>query len=172
VIVTAENGKARVDPLIQTPKAEMSPEFSPDGRWLLYTSDVTGRNEVYVRAYPGSGEVVPVSAEGGDSPAWHPNGREIFFASRPDPTGKYRMLAVAFTPGSPPTIGHPSELFSYDPGALRMACVPSRCYDVAPDGQRFYAVQSVTSPPPRVVTHINLIQNWFAELKAKVPTGR
>jgi len=46
-----------------------------------------------------------------------------------------------------------------------------RCYDVAPDGQRFYARQARNPPPPPVVTHINLIQNWFEELKAKVPAS-
>ena len=47
-----------------------------------------------------------------------------------------------------------------------------RCYDVAPDGQHFYAMQAQNPPPPPMVTHINLIQNWFEELKAKVPGGQ
>jgi serine/threonine-protein kinase len=170
VIVTVENGKARVDPLNQTPKVdERWPEFSPDGHWLLYASNVTGRDEVYVRPYPGPGGTVPVSVEGGNTPVWHPSGREISFVSRPDPVGKRRMMAVAFTPGSPPDVGHPTELFNFDPRELRVACMPIRCYDVTPDGQRFYAVQVETRPTSPVVTHINLILNWFEELKAKVP---
>jgi hypothetical protein len=82
------------------------------------------------------------------------------------------MMAVAFTPGSPPTIGRPTELFRFHNRDLHVACAPVRCYDVAADGQRFYAVQNVTPTPLPPVTHINLIQNWFEELKAKVPTGR
>jgi hypothetical protein len=81
------------------------------------------------------------------------------------------MMAVDFEPGSRPRIGHPRSLFEFDPRDLALACTPLRCYDVAPDGQRFYARQARNPPPPPVVTHINLVQNWFEELKAKVPTS-
>jgi Tol biopolymer transport system component len=173
VIVTVENGIARVEPLLQTPNNEQQPQLSRDGRWLLYPSNVSGQFEIYVRATPGSDAPVPVSTDSGFNAAWHPNGREILFvALRRDPAGKYPMMAAAFTPGSPPTIGRPRELFRFDNGDLPMACTPFRCYDVAPDGQRFYAVQSVASPPVPPVTHINLIQNWFEELKAKVSVKR
>jgi eukaryotic-like serine/threonine-protein kinase len=172
VVVTVENDTARVEPLIQTPDNEGWPEFSPDGHWLLYASDRTGRNEVYVRAYPGSGASEPVSLEGGSNPAWHPNGREIFFVGRAGPDGKNRMMAATFTPGSPPKIGRPESLFLFDPLDLPINCGWVRCYDVAADGQRFYATQRVPTPPAPPVTHINLIENWFEELKAKVPVKR
>jgi len=110
---------------------------------------------------------------GSCSPVWHPSGREIFFTGREDPAGNDRMMSAAFPPGSPPLIGHPTELFSFNQRDLRLISCPGHAgYNVAPDGQRFYAVQYVTPPPPPVVTHINLIMNWFEELKAKVPTGR
>jgi hypothetical protein len=51
------------------------------------------------------------------------------------------------------------------------ACEPLRCYDTAPDGQRFFTVQRRPAPPQPPVTHVNLIQNWFEELKARVPTS-
>jgi len=172
VLLTVESGKARVEPLFQTPQTVQSMEFSPDGHWLAYGSAVTGREEIYVRPYPGPGGAVPVSIDGGRSPAWHPtSGREIFFLSVPDPSGRRRMMAAAFTPGSPPAIGRPTELFGFDPADLLMACEGVRCFDVAADGQRFYTVQRVTPFPPPVVTHISLIQNWSEELKAKVPGG-
>ena len=167
--VAVEPGQARVQPLIETPNTELWPEVSPDGGWLVYGSNVSGRLEVYVRPYPGPRPAEPVSVEGGWSPAWHPSGRELFFVSLPDPAGKRRMMAVQFAPGSPPRIGRPRPLFAFDNRDLYLACGPVRCYDVAPDGQRFYAVQYRTPPPPPVVTHINLIENWFEELKAKVP---
>ena len=170
--VTVENGQTHVQPLIQTIHSEAWPEFSPDGRWLAYGSDVSGRNEVYVRPYPGHGTTELVSVEGGDNPAWHPGGRELFYLSLPDPAGKRRMMAVTFTPGSPPRIGHPRPLFSFDNREVALRCFPVRCYDVAPDGQRFYATGAETPPPPPVVTHINLIQNWLEELKQKVPPAR
>ncbi len=171
VTVTVENGTVRVDPLPQTPDiTEQWPEVSPDGHWLVYGSNQSRRDEVYVRPYPGPGAPTPVSVEGGTDPAWHPtSGREIFFVSPADPSGRQRMMVVTFTPGSPPVIGRPTELFSFDPRDLRMACMPGRCHDVAADGQRFYARQAVPTPPGPPVTHINLIQNWFEELRAKVP---
>jgi hypothetical protein len=148
------------------------PTFSPDGRWLAYGSDVSGRNEVYVRPYPGPGPAEQVSLEGGRDPAWHPNGRELFYVGPLDGAGKRRIMAVEFAPGSPPRIGTPRRLFEFDPRDLNFGCTPLRCYDVAPDGQRFYVTQTRPAPPPPVVTHINLIQNWLEGLKAKVPTGR
>jgi len=188
VMVAVENGQAPVRPLIETPQNEGWAELSPDGRWLAYASDVSGRFEVYVRPYPGSGATVSVSAEGGRSPAWNRNGRELFFVSLFDPAGAgtQRMMAVDVAPGSPPPfgsahgglsavegprIGRPRTLFESDWRDLTFDCFPARCYDVAPDGQRFYATQRAAPPLPPVVTHISLIQNWFEDLKAKVPTG-
>jgi len=187
VMVSVEDGQARVQPLIDTPHTEGWAEFSPDGRWLANASDVSGRFEVYLRPYPGPGATEPVSVDGGRCPAWNRNGRELFFLSLPDPAGTQRMMAVDVAPGSPPPLGsahgglsrvegpridRPRTLFEFD--SLRdlvFDCSPSRCYDVALDGQRFYATQRAAPPPPPVVTHINLIQNWFEELKAKVPTS-
>jgi eukaryotic-like serine/threonine-protein kinase len=169
---TLEDGLVSVQPYTQTPQTEQWPEFSPDGRWLAYGSNVSGRDEVYVRPYPGPGAAALVSIEGGQSPAWHPNGRELFFLSRGDQAGKRWMMAASFEPGLPPALGVPRRLFEFDPRDALFASVSVRCYDVAPDGQRFYVVQ--TGPTPRVppVTHINLIQNWAEELKATVPVKR
>ena len=172
VNVTVAQGTSSVQPLIETPSTESWPEISPDGRWLAYGSNVSGRMEVYVGPYSGPGPAEPVSVEGGWSPAWHPTGREIFFVSLPDPAGKRRMMAVDFSAGSPPRIGRPRMLFEFDPAALRLACTAVRCYDVAADGQRFYAVYTRTPPTAPVITHINLVEHWFEELKAKVPAGR
>jgi serine/threonine-protein kinase len=183
VMVSVEDGQARVQPLIETSHTEAWAEFSPDGRWLAYASNVSGRFEVYLRPYPGPGRAEPVSLEGADSPAWHPNGSELFFVSAGDSSasaqnaaGKPRMMAVEFAPGSLPHIGRPRPLFEFDNTDLTFSCIQGRCYDVARDGQRFYAVGSprdLTYPLPPVVTHIDLIENWFGELNAKAPaTGQ
>jgi len=82
-----------------------------------------------------------------------------------------QMMAVEFIPGSPPRIGTPRRLFDHA-GALGLSGAPVRSYDVAPDGQRFYTFQMQMPQPPLAVTQINLIENWFEELKAKVPTRR
>jgi hypothetical protein len=82
------------------------------------------------------------------------------------------MMAVDFVPGSPPRIGRPRTLFEFDDRAFNFYCKPLRCFDVSPDGQRFYGVRTPTPQPPPVVTHVTLIQNWFEELKLKVPAGK
>ncbi|WP_110169560.1 hypothetical protein [Luteitalea pratensis] len=66
----------------------------------------------------------------------------------------------------------PRTLFRFDPANLGIACVPLRCYDISPDGRRFYAVQRRPRQPPPPVTHVGLITNWFEELQAKVPSRR
>jgi serine/threonine-protein kinase len=172
MVGTMQHGRATVQPLTQTPATEQGPELSLDGHWLAYGSDVSGRFEVYVQPYPGPGPRVQVSIDGGQSPAWHPNGHELFYTTLLDPAGKRRMMAIEFEAGTPPRIGTPRPLFDYDPRDLSLAAWPVRGFDVAPDGQRFYVVQTRTSPPPPVVTHINVVLNWFDELKAKVPPGR
>jgi Tol biopolymer transport system component len=174
VLVTLGDGQARVQPLIETPHREDCGQFSPDGRWLAYASNETGRTEVYVQPYPGPGERKPVSIEGGWNPAWNPNGRELFFLSLTE-GGKRRMMAVDFvglSAGEGPRIGRPRMLFEFQNAEFNYACEPNRCYDVAPDGQRFYVVQTPTPQSPPAMTHINLIQNWLEELKAKVPAQR
>jgi eukaryotic-like serine/threonine-protein kinase len=170
-LATLDDGRATVEPNTQTPQTEQWPAFSPDGRWLTYGSNVSGRSEVYVRPYPGPGPAQLVSIEGGRDPAWHPNGRELSFLGR-DPAGKRWMMAVSVEPGLPPALGTPRRLFEFDQQELGFVCTPVRCYDVAPDGQRFYVTQTIPAPRSPPVTHINLVLNWFEELKAKVPVQR
>ena len=114
----------------------------------------------------------PVSLAGGEEARWNPNGKELFFLSPQNMAGRQAMMAVEFQAGSPPRIGRPKLLFEFDPNDLLLVCDPVRCYDVAPGGQHFFAVQRRPGPPTQPVTHVSLIQNWFEELKAKVPTTR
>ena len=79
------------------------------------------------------------------------------------------MMAVASSPGRQPRSGTPRSSSSSTRTTFRGLRTPVRCYDVAADGQRFFIVQDDACHPRRAVTHINLIQNWFEELKAKVP---
>jgi Tol biopolymer transport system component len=148
---------------------ESNPAWSPNGHWIAFHSNATGRNEVYVRPYPGPGPATLVSTRGGLAPAWNPNGRELFYGE-PDsvPTQPDRMMSVDLT--TPRAPGQPVALFPFTPD-LRMTCNPTNCYSVAPDGRRFFAVRMVpqASDP---VTHISLILNWFEDVIAKVPPGR
>ena len=116
-------------------------------------------------AWPGAARIGRWRSES----AWHHNGRELFFLGPRDEAGKRWMMAVEFSPGvKEPRIGRPRPLFPFDPGELLFGGDPLRAYDVSPDGLRFYAARQSTRSSPPVVTHINLILNWFEELKAKV----
>ena len=97
--------------------------------------------------------------------------RELFFLTLPDSTGRRSMMAVDFAPGETPTAGRPRHLFAFDPKLQSLFCTPVRCFSVSADGKRFFCLQSVPAAPLPPVTHMNLIQNWFEELKAKVPAG-
>lgn len=78
------------------------------------------------------------------------------------------MLAVDVALGSPPRVGQPRRLFTFDERELHLACSPVRCYDVDPDGERFFGTQAVDAPPVPEVTHVELVLNWFEELRTRV----
>jgi eukaryotic-like serine/threonine-protein kinase len=170
VIASLANNPGTVELLGKTTDVENWPDLSPDGRWLAYGSNASGQGfDVYIRPYPGPGASTRVSVDGGASPAWDPSGSELFYISPTDGAGNRRMMVVPFLRGAPPRLGTPRVLFEFDPRKLGFGCVPVRCYDVAPGGERFYVTQSADRPAPPVVSHINLVLNWFEELKAKAP---
>jgi hypothetical protein len=95
---------------------------------------------------------------------------ELFFLTTPDlASGRFSIMAATFEAGSPPRLGRARPLFQFDLRELVLACAPVRCYDVASDGKRFYGVKALKMPVAPVVTHVSIVQNWFEELKAKVP---
>jgi serine/threonine-protein kinase len=144
-----------------------SAEFSPDGRLIAYTAEDAGTMQVYVQPYPGPGTRLQVSTRGGHNPAWNPKGGELFFLSEPaSPPQRMMVVSIHATPTL--TVSPPRPLFDLSGTALENgSCWPTRCYDVAPDGQHFFAVvypASGTAPP---ATHINLVLNWLDEVKEK-----
>jgi Tol biopolymer transport system component len=151
----------KVQTFLQTPFNEAAPEFSPDGRWLAYSSDESGRREVYVQPYPGPGRKWQISAEGGNEPVWNRNGREIFYRSGD------RMMAVDITTQQSFSAGRPKMLFE---GRYQPTPVQRANYDVSPDGQRFLMVKP-TAAQEAAPTQINVVLNWTEELKRRVPAG-
>ncbi len=145
-------GDRKPRPMLQTPFNESDAKFSPDGRWVAYVSDETGRNEVYVQAYPGPGGKSQISTEGGTEPAWARSGRELFYRNGD------KMMAVTLETKPGFTAGTPRLLFQgqYEP-----------TYDVAPDGQRFLMIKAGAQGAAPV--QLQLVLNWFEELKRRVP---
>jgi Tol biopolymer transport system component/predicted Ser/Thr protein kinase len=151
----------KAEPFLRTPANEGAPQFSPDGHWLAYVSDQSGRNEVYVQPYPGPGGKWQISTEGGAEPAWNRNGRELFYRSGD------KMMAVDIAMQSGFAAGKPKMLFE---GAYVASPLTFSNYDVSPDGQRFLMLKPVEQAEA-APTQIVVVQNWFEELKQKVPVG-
>jgi hypothetical protein len=133
----------------------MSPQISPDGKWLAFSSDESGRPEIYVSPFPGPGGKIAISTEGGTEPHWSRDGRELFY--RQDD----RMMAVAITPGSLLTASSPRMLFE---GRYQVSDTNSGGYDVGPDG-RFLMVQPTVAEQP--ATEFNIVLGWFDEVKTR-----
>jgi Tol biopolymer transport system component len=160
---SAGTGQVRkAQPFLRTRFDEVEPRFSPDGRWLAYVSNESGRFEIYVQPYPGPGGKWQISTEGGIDPVWNPNGRELFYGSG----DKMMVVDIAAQPGF--AAGKPRMLFE---GRYERAPVPVANYDVSPDGQRFLMLKP-SEQAQAAPTQINVVLNWFEELKQKVPTGK
>ena len=136
--------------------------FSPDGRWLAYVSDESGRYEIYVQPYPGPNGKWQISTGGGTEPRWNPKGRELFYRSG------NKMMAVDIATQPSFTVGKPRILFE---GQYQPTPTTSPNYDVSPDGQRFLMLKP-SAAAEAAPTQINVVLNWFEELKQKVPTGK
>jgi eukaryotic-like serine/threonine-protein kinase len=152
----------KAQPFLRTPFNESVPRFSPDGRWLAYISDESGRFEVYVQPYPGPGGKWQISTEGGTEPVWNPHGHELFYRSG----NKMMAVDIATQPGF--SAGKPRVLFEgrYEPTP---ATFPN--YDVSPDGQRFLMLKP-SEQEAAAAMQINVVLNWFEELKRRVPTAK
>jgi serine/threonine-protein kinase len=161
---TSASGSTASDvrPLIQTTFSDTAGEISPDGRWLAYYSNESGRNEVYVRPFPNvdSGRW-QISTGGGSRPAWAKNGRELFYFA---PNTAMMAVAVRTTPSF--SAGNPTKLFD-GPWSVTQS---GRTYDVSRDGQRFLLIKDATaSNQPSALPTITVVLNWQEELKQRVP---
>ncbi len=145
-------GDGKASPFMETPFEETGGVFSPDGRWLAYTSNESERYEIYVQPYPGPGGKWQVSTAGGTNPVWRRDGKEIFYIA-PD----RKMMSVAVNPGAAFEVASPQALFQ-----TLVKDAPDRQYDVSADGQRFLINTGASEAAPAPIT---LVQNWTAALK-------
>jgi eukaryotic-like serine/threonine-protein kinase len=147
----------------KTDNRDIAGHFSPDGHWLAYSSEVTGRLEVYVRPFPANeaGGQQMVSLGGGGYPLWRRDGKELYYRSLGN-----KVMAVAVTPaGSLSTalkFGQPKELFS--PGTFAPTNGPYYEWDATADGSKFL-INLVGTEASQAATPLTLVQNWTAGLK-------
>jgi eukaryotic-like serine/threonine-protein kinase len=149
------HGKPAARPVVQTPRWDGSPALSPDGRWLAYESQESGRMEVYVRPVSGPAGRWVVSPDGGNRPRWSRDGRRIVYRS-----GR-RMMAVNVISGTTFAAERPEVLFE---GTFTIGGVAPN-YDITADGRRLLLIKPAAEQPrfPLVV-----VQNWFSELQQKI----
>ena len=153
-------GDRKPELLISSPLLDCCARFSPDGKWLAYVSNETGQHHVYVTPYPEPNVKWLVSGkEGGGGPVWSPDGTELFYRSWT------KMMVVSVQTKPTFSSGRPRVLFE---GAyVTSAALPgvSQYHDIHPDGQRFLMIK-----PDQESHQINVVLNWFEELKRLVPT--
>jgi Tol biopolymer transport system component len=145
-------------PVVQTRFDETEGQFSPDGRWLAYQSNESGRAEIYLRPFPGPGGQIAISTVGGTQPRWRRDGKELFYVSE----SKLMAVSIGLPPaGQTPNIGAPVLLF-----AARMATGSElhQQYAVAADGQRFMMHVDLDDESTAPIT---IVQNWQTAIKGR-----
>ena len=133
--------------------------LSPDGKWMAYVSNESGRSEVYVDRYPSLAEKIAVSTDGGQRPRWSRDGRELFYRQGD------ALMAVSVDTGASFRAGKPQRLLA----GLYRGESQEPAFDVSPDGRRFLMIKSDAAATLR---QINAVQNWFEELKQKIPQSK
>jgi hypothetical protein len=148
-------GDAKPQPYVKTPYNELDGQFSPDGKWIAYTSDESGRNEIYVRSFPENSAKFPVSNRGGNLPRWRRDGKELFYRAS---DGHLTVVSVRAT-GQGLEFGPPLALIN----TIEPAGVSTYPYDISPDGQRILAL--VPAAAEAGASPLTVIVNWQAALK-------
>ena len=150
-----------VEPLAETKFRGQVPNFSPNGRYIAYQSDESGRYEIYIRPFPrvDNGRW-QVSTAGGTRPVWARSGSELFYL---DASNALTAVPVGISE-STISIGSPVKLFDTKYAEPN----PSRHYDVSADGQRFLMLKATTGDPNATPVRMVLVEHWFEELKQRV----
>ena len=149
-------------PLISTEANEANPQFSPDGKWLAYVSNVTGPFEVWVRPYPGPGGPWQISSGGGQAPAWSKAKQELFYTlNQQIMVASYRIEGGAFQ-------RDPPRLWSKARFLLRG---PQRSFDVHRDGERIALAVAPDVQQTVKRDKLNLVFNFFDELRRLAPVA-
>ncbi len=170
-------GRQAPSPLVQTKGWATGADLSPDGCCLAYASNESGRFEIYIQSAHEPGHREQVTSDGGVSPIWRRDGRELFYIQpatalqsfarvsrfRATQVDRLAIMAVPIAVGPTLQIGAPKNLFEGE----FVLNLPARAYDVTADGLKFLLLQQANDPTT-VVNHIVLVQNWVVELEQKL----
>ncbi len=152
IMVLPKTGEAKPTAFRATPFRETDATFSPDGKFIAYTSNESGRNEIYVQSYPGAGRTWQISTSGGNDAHWRSDGKELYFRSLDQ-----KLMAVDIPPGTTFQAGIPRALFQgqFAAGAASTKYMPD------PSGQKFLVVAPMSRD---ALSPTTVVLNWFAGL--------
>jgi len=148
---------------LATEFAESQAQSSPDGKWVAYFSNESGRGEVYVRPFPPGPGQWRVSASGGREPRWSRDGKELFYLETSGPSVRVMAVAVQLGARSTPEFGAPRKLLEYR-GLVSVPQSNAFAYSPMPDGQRFLVNMDADTAEPA----LNIITNWQKAVAASV----
>ena len=170
--ILSMEGKREVKELLQEKNWELEPQISPDGRYVAYQSDESGKGEIYVRTFPDVNKGKwQVSSSGGNSPLWSPDGRELFYRSGDATMAVEVETQPTFKRGNPKTLFQGTYIATLFPKGVLTS------WDIHPNGKKFLmikppasagATHGAANPQPKII----VVVNWFEELKQRVPTGK
>jgi hypothetical protein len=151
------------DSVVETPYLradweELAASISPDGNWVAYSSNESGREEVYVRAFPQASEKIRISLEGGTEPRWSPDGRTIYYRQ------EAALMLADLGPGPGIEVQNRAMLFS---GSDQVRYSFFAQYDVHPDGDRFLVLRGTNSAEV-VQEEMVVVVNWFREFEERM----
>jgi len=161
-MVARLDGRHPAEPFASGKASQGSAKFSPDGRWLAYCSNESGKPQAYVQAFPGPGPKIQVSTEGGTDPVWKRTGGELYYRNGDS------MMTVALSTASTFSAGRPQELWKghYSHGMSSSCGAPgatSSNYDVTADGKRFLMIKD-DDQDRATSKQIVVVQGWASEL--------
>jgi serine/threonine-protein kinase len=163
-----ENGlkAGKAEFFLRTSNGGRDAHFSPDGRWIAYSSSESGSPQVYVSGFPDTGRHWQVSSNGGLSPIFSRNGKQLFYF---DVLGNQIMVASYAVKGDSLVVEKP-QVWSRQSVALSLSGAVGAQYDVAPDGKRM-VVSTYASSAQQGSGHVILLENFIDELQRKMPSG-
>jgi dipeptidyl aminopeptidase/acylaminoacyl peptidase len=163
--IVRNGGRGPLEPLVATGFIEQYPAVSRDDKWLAFSSNQSGREEVYVRRLEGGDEQIQVSVGGGGEPVWSPDGRELYYRGGPNGESRAEPMMIAATIATRPALAVTSRKALF-PAAAIVTSNPHGNIDVSPDGKSFVYVRS--NPSSRVM----IIQNLPAMVAKRRAEGR